>query len=133
MRAQTVHAVIIASHMGLRRGGDNFANRTESLIQEFPEIAAFIGGHIHQHVSNQSVNGVPFTQANYFGIHMGRLDLTFNKETRELLWAQPMTTETVAPCTSATATPSRSIRTTPNRPGNATWRRARYCAAPTAI
>lgn len=91
MRAQTVHAVIIAGHMGLRRGGDNFANRTESLIQEFPEIAAFIGGHTHQHVSNQSVHGVPFTQANYFGIHMGRLDLTFNKETRELLWAQPMT------------------------------------------
>ncbi len=91
LRAQDVDAVILAGHMGLRRGGDDFANRTVGLIREFPEVVAFIGGHTHQDVPNQPVHGIPFTQANYFGIHMGRLDLTFDRHNRKLLWAQPMT------------------------------------------
>jgi len=91
LRALKADAVVIAGHMGLRRGGDDFANRTESLTKEFPEIVAFIGGHTHQDVPNETVNGVPFTQANYFGIHLGRLDITFDKASRRMKWAQPMT------------------------------------------
>lgn len=91
LRAQDVDAVIIAGHMGLRRGGDDFANRTESLTKEFPEVAAFIGGHTHRDVPHETVNGIPFTQANYFGINAGRLDITFDKDTRKIKWVQPMT------------------------------------------
>ena len=91
MRALQTDAIVIAGHMGLRRGGDDFANRTESLTKEFPEIVAFIGGHTHQDVPYETVNGVPFTQANYFGIHLGRLDITFDKESRRMKWAQPIT------------------------------------------
>ncbi len=91
LRAAGADAVILSGHMGLRRGGDDFANRTQSLMQEFPEAVAFIGGHTHQNVPNERVHGRLFTQANYFGIHAGRLDLVFNRNTRELLWAQPMT------------------------------------------
>lgn len=91
LREAGADAVILSGHMGLRRGGDDFANRTVSLMQEFPEAVAFIGGHTHQNVPNERVHGMLFTQANYHGIHAGRLDLIFNRHTRELLWAQPMT------------------------------------------
>jgi 5'-nucleotidase / UDP-sugar diphosphatase len=91
LRERGAQAVVLVGHMGLRRGGDDFANRTLALLREFPEVAAFIGGHTHQDVPNASVGGIPYTQANYFGIHLGRLDLTFNRETGALAWAQPMT------------------------------------------
>lgn len=91
MRADHVDAIVLAGHMGLRRGGDDFANRTVSLMREFPEVVAFIGGHTHQDVPNQSVHDIPFTQANYFGIHMGRLDITFSLDTRDVVAVQPMT------------------------------------------
>lgn len=91
LRAQGAHAVVLSGHMGLRRGGDDFANRTVALMREFPEAVAFIGGHTHQDVPNQSVHGMPFTQANYFGIHLGRLDITFDRESGNVIWAQPMT------------------------------------------
>ncbi len=90
-RAVGVDAIVLAGHMGLRRGGDDFANRTVSLMQEYPEVVAFIGGHTHQDVPNRSVHGMPFTQANYHGIHAGRLDLTFDLDTRKIVSVQPMT------------------------------------------
>ena len=91
LRALGADAVVLAGHMGLRRGGDDFANRTVTLLEEFPEAVAFIGGHTHQDVPHQIVHRTPFTQASYFGIHAGRLDLTFDRESRRLLWVQPMT------------------------------------------
>ncbi len=91
LRAQGADVVILAGHMGLRRGGDDFANRTQTLMAEFPEAVAFIGGHTHQHVPNDRVHGMLYTQASYFGIHAGRLDLVLNRSTRQCLWVQPMT------------------------------------------
>lgn len=90
-REAGVDAIVLAGHMGLRRGGDDFANRTVSLMKEYPEVVAFIGGHTHQDVPNQSVHDIPFTQANYHGIHAGRLDITFDVDTRKVVSVQPMT------------------------------------------
>jgi len=68
-----------------RGGGDDFANNVIALTSEFPDIAVFIAGHTHQPVSSRIVNGVLFTQADHFGIHAGRVDLTFDRDTRKLL------------------------------------------------
>lgn len=91
LRARKADAVMLVGHMGLRRGGDDFANRVESLTAEFPEIAGFIGGHTHQNEPNVPVNNVSFSQASYHGIHAGRFDLVFDRQSRRLLWTQPMT------------------------------------------
>src|SRR5438874_9133599 len=73
--------------MGLkaRSDGDDFANTVMALTSEFPEIVVFIAGHTHQDVPSQLTNGVLFTQADHFGIHVGRVDLLFDRNSKKLL------------------------------------------------
>lgn len=87
------HALILGTHMGIRpwSTGDDAANRLFGLTEACPEIDAIIGGHTHRDQPNMRVNDVLYTQANYFGIHLGRLDLMFDRATRKLAFLQPMT------------------------------------------
>ncbi|HEY6071458.1 MAG TPA: bifunctional UDP-sugar hydrolase/5'-nucleotidase, partial [Chthoniobacterales bacterium] len=80
-------AIVLAGHMGLkpRSGGDDFANNVIALTTEFPEVATFIAGHTHQSIPSRTTNGVLLTQADHFGIHVGRLDLTFDRASKKLL------------------------------------------------
>jgi len=81
------HAIVLAGHMGLkeRSGGDDFANTVMSLTSEFPEAAVFIAGHTHRNIPSRMTNGVLFTQADHFGIYVGRVDLVFDRATKKLL------------------------------------------------
>jgi 2',3'-cyclic-nucleotide 2'-phosphodiesterase (5'-nucleotidase family) len=80
-------AIVLTGHMGLktRTGGDDFANAVMALTSEFPEVAVFIAGHTHQDVPSRLTNGVLFTQADHFGIHVGRVDLLFDRNSKKLL------------------------------------------------
>ena len=80
-------AIILAGHMGLkeRTGGDDFANRAMALTAEFPGAAVFLAGHTHQNVPSRLTNSVLFTQADHFGIYLGRVDLLFDRASRKLL------------------------------------------------
>src|SRR6266496_2556187 len=88
-RAKTngADAIVLTCHMGLktRTGGDDFANKVMALTSEFPEIAVFIAGHTHQDLPSRLTNGVLFTQADHFGIHVGRVDLLFDRNSKKLL------------------------------------------------
>jgi 2',3'-cyclic-nucleotide 2'-phosphodiesterase (5'-nucleotidase family) len=86
-KSDGAHAIVLAGHMGLkpRTGGDDFANNVVALTSEFPEVRAFIAGHTHQTIRNRLTNGVLLTQADHFGIHVGRLDLTFDRASKKLL------------------------------------------------
>lgn len=86
-RAAGADAIILAGHMGLkeRTGGDDFANHVMSLTAEFPEVPVFIAGHTHQGIASRLTNGVILTQADHFGIHVGKVDLLFDRATRKLL------------------------------------------------
>jgi 5'-nucleotidase / UDP-sugar diphosphatase len=86
-------AIVLAGHMGLkeRTGGDDFANRAISLTLEFPEAAVFIAGHTHQAIASRLTNGVILTQADHFGIHVGRVDLLFDRNSRKLLHQEART------------------------------------------
>ncbi|MCC5850965.1 MAG: bifunctional metallophosphatase/5'-nucleotidase [Verrucomicrobia bacterium] len=86
-------AIILGTHMGVRPWSteDDAANRLFGLTKACPEIDAIIAGHTHRDQPNMRVNGIPYTQANYFGIHMGRLDLVFDRDSRKLVHVQPMT------------------------------------------
>src|SRR5881394_2990957 len=81
------NAIVLTGHMGLktRSGGDDFANTVMALTSEFPNVAVFIAGHTHQDVPSRLTNGVLFTQADHFGIHVGRVDLVFDRNSRKLL------------------------------------------------
>jgi 5'-nucleotidase / UDP-sugar diphosphatase len=80
-------AIVLTGHMGLkmRTGGDDFANTVMALTSEFPEMAVFIAGHTHQDIPSRLTNGVLFTQADHFGIHVGRVDLLFDRNSKKLL------------------------------------------------
>jgi len=86
-KSEGAHAIVLAGHMGLksRGGGDDFANNVVALTSEFPEVAAFIAGHTHQLISSRLSNGVLLTQADHFGIHVGRVDLTFDRASKKLV------------------------------------------------
>ena len=91
LQERNIDAILLAGHMGVLQSGDNFANRTQELLETFPDVIAFIGGHTHRNVPNLPINGIPFTQANYFGIHLGRLDITFDRNTRRIVSVLPAT------------------------------------------
>jgi 2',3'-cyclic-nucleotide 2'-phosphodiesterase/3'-nucleotidase len=86
-KSEGAHAIVLTGHMGLkaRTGGDDFANTVTALTSEFPEASVFIGGHTHQPIPSRLINGALFTQADHFGIHVGRIDLLFNRNSRRLL------------------------------------------------
>src|SRR6266513_2133015 len=86
-KSEGADAVVLTGHMGLkpRSGGDDFANTVMALTSEFPETAIFIAGHTHQIIPRRITNGVLFTQADHFGIHVGRVDLLFDRNSKKLL------------------------------------------------
>jgi 2',3'-cyclic-nucleotide 2'-phosphodiesterase (5'-nucleotidase family) len=85
-------AVVIAGHMGLTRR-DDFANRIGALTAAFPELTVCIGGHTHQDHPGEIINNVLYTQADHFGIHAGKVDLTFDRNTRQLVRREAVTVE----------------------------------------
>src|SRR3989441_4650036 len=86
-KSEGADAVVLTGHMGLkpRSGGDDFANTVMALTSEFPETAVFIAGHTHQIIPSRITNGVLFTQADHFGIHVGRVDLFFDRNSKKLM------------------------------------------------
>ncbi len=86
-KSEGADAIILTGHMGLkpRSGGDDFANTVMALTSEFPETAVFIAGHTHQIIPSRVTNGVLLTQADHFGIHVGRVDLLFDRHSKKLL------------------------------------------------
>ena len=83
-------AIVLLGHMGLKRR-DDYANQVGALTREFPQFAAFIGGHTHQNHSSEMVNNVLYTQADHFGIYAGKVDLTFDRNSRQLLKREAVT------------------------------------------
>lgn len=86
-RSEGADAIVLTGHMGLkpRTGGDDFANSVTALTSEFPDVAVFIAGHTHQAIPSRLTNGVLFTQTDHFGIHAGRVDLLFDRNSKKLL------------------------------------------------
>ena len=86
-KSEGADAIVLTGHMGLkpRTGGDDFANTVMALTSEFPDITAFIAGHTHQAIPSRLANRVLFTQADHFGIHVGRVDLLFDRNSKKLL------------------------------------------------
>src|SRR5207248_643880 len=86
-KSEGANTIVLTGHMGLkaRSGGDDFANSIMALTSEFPEVAVFIAGHTHQAIPSRLTNGVLFTQADHFGIHVGRVDLLFDRTSKKLL------------------------------------------------
>ncbi len=90
LSTQKPDAIVLAGHMGLTRR-DDYANRIGALTREFPQLTACIGGHTHQNHGGENANGVLYTQADHYGIHVGKVDLTFDRASRCLLAREAVT------------------------------------------
>src|SRR6476660_2773293 len=86
-KSEGADAIVFTGHMGLkpRTGGDDFANAVMALTSEFPDVAVCIAVHTHQAIPSRLTNRVLFTQADHFGIHVGRVDLLFDRHSKKLV------------------------------------------------
>ncbi|MDA7506526.1 bifunctional metallophosphatase/5'-nucleotidase [bacterium] len=84
LQSQKVDTIVCLGHMGWKRA-DDYANPVQDLLKKVPGIDIYIGGHTHQDRPSWYWSNVLCTQANYYGINCGRVDLSFDLESRKLV------------------------------------------------
>jgi 2',3'-cyclic-nucleotide 2'-phosphodiesterase (5'-nucleotidase family) len=90
LQGQKVDAIIVLGHMGWHYS-DDFANPVRRILEAAQDVDLYLGGHSHQDRSYWKIGKVLCSQANYYGIHCGRVDLTFDLESRKLIDKRPFT------------------------------------------
>ncbi|MFM7205603.1 MAG: bifunctional metallophosphatase/5'-nucleotidase [Planctomycetaceae bacterium] len=83
-RGERADAVVVTGHMGWRFN-DDYANPVRSILRDVDGVDVYLAGHSHQDQPSWTLHDVLCSQASYHGIHCGRIDLTFNLETRKLI------------------------------------------------
>ncbi len=89
-RAAKADAIVVMGHMGFRKD-DDFANPIRQILQQNTDVDVFLAGHTHQDQPSWEIGTVLCTQASYYGINCGRVDLTFDQTTRKLIKRQAQT------------------------------------------
>jgi 5'-nucleotidase len=84
VRAEKVDAVVVLGHMGWRFT-DDYANPVRTILRDAAGVDVYLAGHSHQNQPSWTMHGVVCSQASYYGIHCGRVDLTFDLDTRKLV------------------------------------------------
>jgi 2',3'-cyclic-nucleotide 2'-phosphodiesterase (5'-nucleotidase family) len=89
-RAAKADAIVVMGHMGFRNG-DDFANPIHEIFKANEGVDIFLAGHTHQDKPSWEIGTVLCSQASYYGINLGRVDLTFDLESRKLIQRRAMT------------------------------------------
>lgn len=84
MKAEKADAIVVLGHMGWRFQ-DDFANPIREMLGQVEDVDIYLAGHSHQDQPSWMSGRVLCSQANYYGIHCGRVDLTFDLESRKLI------------------------------------------------
>ena len=90
VKAAKPDAVIVLGHMGWKFQ-DDFDNPVRSILRTVRGIDVYLAGHSHQDQPAWVQNGVLCSQASYHGIHCGRVDLTFDADSRKLIDSRAFT------------------------------------------
>ena len=86
-----VDLVVVAMHMGveedlntgqLNPGQVAHENQALAIARQVPGVDIILMGHTHRDVPAMVVNGVLLTQANFWGKHLARADVYFDKDAR---------------------------------------------------
>jgi 2',3'-cyclic-nucleotide 2'-phosphodiesterase/3'-nucleotidase len=80
VRAAGAQVLVVVCHQGYREAGDDHANQINAIARTFPELDVIIGAHTHRDFPEFKVSNVLYCQADYYGIHLGRVDLVFDTE-----------------------------------------------------
>ena len=84
LRRAGAQVLVLVCHQGYREGGDDHANQVNAIARNFPEFDVIIGGHTHRNFPEFKIGNVLYCQADYFGIHLGRVDLVFDTESNRV-------------------------------------------------
>lgn len=88
VKAANPNAIILLGHMGWKFKDDE-DNPVRALLDSTREIDVYLGGHSHMDQPSWKWNGAECSQAGYYGIWCGRVDLHFNAETGKLFDVRP--------------------------------------------
>lgn len=91
IRAAGAQALVLVCHQGYREAGDDHANQINAIARNFPELDAIIGAHTHRNFPEFKVSNVLYCQADYYGIHLGRVDLIFDTDKGRVIKRQSNT------------------------------------------
>ena len=83
-------AIVVMGHMGWQKR-DDFANPVREILKQVPGVDVYLGGHTHQDQPCGKSAMCLCSQASYYGIYCGRVDLTFDRATRKLIGRDAMT------------------------------------------
>jgi len=84
VRAEKPDAIVVMGHMGWRFQ-DDYANPVRGLLRDANDVDVYLAGHSHQNQPAWTLHDVLCSQASYHGIHCGRIDLTFDVDSRRLV------------------------------------------------
>jgi len=79
-RVAGAQVLVLVCHQGYREAGDDHANQINAIARNFPELDVIIGAHTHRNFPEFKVSNVLYSQADYYGIDLGRVDLVFDTE-----------------------------------------------------
>lgn len=88
--SEKADAIVLMAHMGWR-DQDDFANPIRDMLRQAPGAHVLLAGHTHQDKPSWKTGGVLCSQASYYGIHCGKLDLVFDRESRKLVSCEATT------------------------------------------
>ena len=89
-RAAKADAIVVMGHMGWRNA-DDFANPVREILAANSGVDVLLAGHTHQDKPSWETGSVLCSQASYYGIHCGRVDLTFDLDSRKLVQRRAFT------------------------------------------
>ncbi len=84
VQSEKVDAVVVTGHMGWRFT-DDYANPVRAILKAVEGVDVYLAGHSHQNQPSWMLHDVLCSQASYYGIHCGRIDLTFDLASRKLM------------------------------------------------
>ena len=85
VRAGKPDVIVVAAHQGLKRRSNDGAYDIGGIARAFPEIDLLLGGHTHQAIECENLNGVFYSQAGFRGSHVGLAELTFETTSRRVV------------------------------------------------
>ncbi len=91
LRKAGAQVLVLVCHQGYRDNGDDHANQVNAIARMFPELDVIIGAHTHRHFPEFKIANVLYCQANYYGIHLGRVDLVYDTDAGKLVWRESKT------------------------------------------
>jgi len=91
VRRAGAQVLVLIVHQGYRDSGDDHANQVSAIAGAFPELDVIIGAHTHRNFSEFKINGVLYTQADYYGIHLGRVDLVYDTTAGKVIHRESQT------------------------------------------